>query len=109
MPNHVLFNGSKINVHETSGYGAINVFEASNSGSCPIGAILVNSGSNYVPGAWDINISSVPGSIGVSFVSNGDTPVTPTPPTSHIYTFRNCGINTQTGSAELAQIPNDWK
>lgn len=29
--------------------------------------------------------------------------------TSHYGTFRDCGINTQTGSAELAQIPSDWK
>lgn len=28
---------------------------------------------------------------------------------SHSTTFRDCGINTPTGSAELAQIPNDWK
>jgi surface protein len=32
-----------------------------------------------------------------------------TPPTNHGGTFYNCGINTQTGSAELAQIPSDWK
>lgn len=31
------------------------------------------------------------------------------PPSSHFYTFTHCGINTQTGSAELAQIPIDWK
>lgn len=31
------------------------------------------------------------------------------PPTNHNETFRNCGSNTQTGSAELAQIPSDWK
>lgn len=31
------------------------------------------------------------------------------PPSSHNGTFRNCGSNTQTGSAELAQIPADWK
>ena len=28
---------------------------------------------------------------------------------SHLATFRNCGSYTQTGSAELAQIPDDWK
>lgn len=27
----------------------------------------------------------------------------------HGMAFRNCGINTTTGSAELAQIPSDWK
>lgn len=32
-----------------------------------------------------------------------------TPPRYHSSTFRGCGINTQTGSAELAQIPSDWK
>ena len=31
------------------------------------------------------------------------------PPSNHDETFRNCGTNTQTGSAELAQIPDDWK
>ena len=31
------------------------------------------------------------------------------PPTSHIKTFFNCGVNTTTGAAELAQIPEDWK
>lgn len=31
------------------------------------------------------------------------------PPTSHSYAFRNCGIDTTTGAAELAQIPDDWK
>ena len=31
------------------------------------------------------------------------------PPAEHSRTFYNCGINTQTGSAELAQIPSDWK
>lgn len=31
------------------------------------------------------------------------------PPTSHRSTFYNCGSNTQTGAAELAQIPSDWK
>ena len=28
---------------------------------------------------------------------------------SHTYTFYDCGVNTQTGAAELAQIPDDWK
>ena len=31
------------------------------------------------------------------------------PPTSHSQTFYNCGSNTQTGAAELAQIPSSWK
>lgn len=30
------------------------------------------------------------------------------PPGSHDRTFDRCGSNTQTGSAELAQIPSDW-
>ena len=29
--------------------------------------------------------------------------------TNHTQCFFNCGVGTQTGSAELAQIPNDWK
>ena len=32
-----------------------------------------------------------------------------TPPRSHYGTFNNCGSNTTTGAAELAQIPSDWK
>jgi hypothetical protein len=32
-----------------------------------------------------------------------------TPPTYHTDTFNNCGTNTTTGSAELAQIPTNWK
>ena len=28
---------------------------------------------------------------------------------NHNQTFNDCGINTQTGAAELAQIPDDWK
>lgn len=32
-----------------------------------------------------------------------------TQPSDHSQTFYNCGSNTQTGAAELAQIPNDWK
>lgn len=31
------------------------------------------------------------------------------PPLTHDQTFRNCGSDTTTGAAELAQIPNDWK
>ena len=31
-----------------------------------------------------------------------------TPPTSHTDTFKNCGKDTTTGSAELAQIPESW-
>lgn len=31
------------------------------------------------------------------------------PPTYHSEAFSDCGINTQTGSSELAQIPSDWK
>ena len=31
------------------------------------------------------------------------------PPTYHFQTFANCGINTTTGAAELAQIPSGWK
>ena len=31
------------------------------------------------------------------------------PPSYHYYTFSYCGKDTQTGSAELAQIPSDWK
>lgn len=31
------------------------------------------------------------------------------PPTYHIQSFRSCGSYTDTGSAELAQIPSDWK
>lgn len=30
------------------------------------------------------------------------------PPTSHLRTFTNCGSNTTTGAAELAQIPSSW-
>ena len=30
------------------------------------------------------------------------------PSSNHIDTFRNCGSNTQTGAAELAQIPTSW-
>lgn len=32
-----------------------------------------------------------------------------TPPSNHDSTFYNCGSNTTTGTAELAQIPSDWK
>ena len=32
-----------------------------------------------------------------------------TPPLNHSNTFRNCGRDTTTGAAELAQIPSDWK
>lgn len=32
-----------------------------------------------------------------------------TPPSNHNQTFTNCGSNTVTGAAELAQIPSDWK
>ena len=32
-----------------------------------------------------------------------------TPPSSHRWAFRNCGRDTTTGAAELAQIPSDWK
>lgn len=32
-----------------------------------------------------------------------------TPPMYHTDTFNNCGTNTTTGSAELAQIPTNWK
>jgi surface protein len=32
-----------------------------------------------------------------------------TPPAQHSSTFYNCGSNTVTGAAELAQIPSDWK
>lgn len=32
-----------------------------------------------------------------------------TPPTNHKQTFYNCGRDTTTGAAELAQIPSDWK
>lgn len=31
------------------------------------------------------------------------------PPSSHSNCFSNCGVATQTGAAELAQIPSDWK
>ena len=31
------------------------------------------------------------------------------PPSSHSNCFRNCGRDTQTGAAELEQIPWDWK
>ena len=31
------------------------------------------------------------------------------PPSNHTQTFYNCGSNTTTGVAELAQIPSDWK
>lgn len=32
-----------------------------------------------------------------------------TPPNEHTYAFTNCGRDTVTGAAELAQIPSDWK
>lgn len=31
------------------------------------------------------------------------------PPAYHRSTFHGCGYNTETGAAELAQIPSDWK
>ena len=33
----------------------------------------------------------------------------PHPPTNHAYAFKACGRDTQTGSAELAQIGSGWK
>ena len=30
-------------------------------------------------------------------------------PSAYKFAFQNCGASTQTGSAELAQIPSDWK
>ena len=32
-----------------------------------------------------------------------------TPPRNHVMTFYNCGSDTVTGAAELAEIPSDWK
>ena len=32
-----------------------------------------------------------------------------TPPASHEYTFRNCGINSTYGQEQLSHIPADWK
>ena len=32
-----------------------------------------------------------------------------TPPSNHSQTFYDCGSNTTTGAAELAQVPSDWK
>lgn len=32
-----------------------------------------------------------------------------TPPTNHGSTFKNCGVDTVAGAAELAQIPSGWK
>jgi surface protein len=32
-----------------------------------------------------------------------------TPPANHDRCFKECGSNTTTGAAELAQIPEDWK
>jgi len=32
-----------------------------------------------------------------------------TPPVYHDDCFKNCGKNTTTGAAELAQIPSSWK
>lgn len=32
-----------------------------------------------------------------------------TPPEYHFETFYNCGLDTKTGAAELAQIPSNWK
>lgn len=31
------------------------------------------------------------------------------PPSNHSWTFRHCGSATETGTAELAQIPSNWK
>lgn len=31
------------------------------------------------------------------------------PPAQHVETFRDCGYDTTTGRAELAQIPSDWQ
>ena len=31
-----------------------------------------------------------------------------TPPANHTDTFKNCGRDTETGAAELTQIPSDW-
>jgi hypothetical protein len=31
------------------------------------------------------------------------------PPTNHTDTFDSCGEDTETGAAELVQIPSDWK
>jgi hypothetical protein len=31
------------------------------------------------------------------------------PPVDHYGTFTDCGMNTVTGAAELAQIGSDWK
>lgn len=58
--------------------------------------------------------------IGLDWVPTPPTPIVPpntlrvrtndgNPPSKHQYAFRNCGINTVTGAAELAQISGSWK
>jgi len=37
------------------------------------------------------------------------TQANPPSKSNHTRTFMKCGSDTQTGSAELAQIPSDWK
>lgn len=32
-----------------------------------------------------------------------------TPPSNHECTFKECGIHSETGAIEVAQIPSDWK
>jgi surface protein len=53
--------------------------------------------------AWCTNVQS--GALALYQQASTQT----TPPSYHDEAFTHCGSNTQTGAAELAQIPSDWK
>ena len=75
---------------------------------------------------YDSNLTSIPllntsSATDVSYMFNGNGNVQSgslelyqqmstqaTPPSNHSGCFTNCGYNTQTGAAELAQIPTSW-
>ena len=67
--------------------------------------LLNTSKATNVNNMFDGCVNVIDGAHALYLQMSGQT----TPPTNHIYTFRDCGINTTRGRGELSYIPSDWK
>lgn len=98
------FNVSSVPLYDTS--NVVNMVGMLQNCSALTSLPLFNTSKvQYMDAAFNYCVNVQSGALDLYRQTSTQT----NPPSYHHYTFSNCGTNTETGSAELAQIPDDWK
>ena len=97
-------NISSVPLYDTSNVVDMNIMLA-NCTSLTSLPLFDTSKVTHIDGAFNYCVNVQSGALALYQQASTQT----NPPSYHFNTFAHCGVDTETGSAELAQIPSDWK